>query len=96
MKLSRPAHVGKNGWPVRDVSPGSLPASLLQYETVNVPRVMTPWELDSHLRFLFGELQPNQDANAASGASLEFVRNWQATWSRCSRTARSVAFTRRC
>jgi LPS sulfotransferase NodH len=95
MKLSRPAHVGKNGWPVRDVAPGSVPAAPLQFETVNVPRVMTPWELDSHLRFLFGELQPNQDANAASGASLEFVRNWQATWSRYGDTQEGFADYRR-
>ena len=82
MKRSRPAHVGKNGWPVRDVAPGSVPEAPLQFETVNVPRVMTPWELDSHLRFLFGEMQPNQAVNDASGPTLEFVRNWQATWSR--------------
>ena len=82
MKLSRPAHVGKNRWPVRDVAPGSVPATPLQFETMNVPRVMTPWELDSHLRFLFGEMQPSQAVNDASGPTLEFVRNWQATWSR--------------
>ncbi|HEX4480493.1 MAG TPA: sulfotransferase [Rudaea sp.] len=82
MKRSRPSQAGKTGWPVRDVPPGSANAAPLQFETVNVPRVMTPWELDMHLRFLFGELKPHPSMKEVSGATLEFVRNWQATWSR--------------
>jgi LPS sulfotransferase NodH len=82
MKQSRPAQASKNGWPLREVPPGSVPDVPLQFETVNVPRVMTPWELDTHLRFLFGEMQPHPAMNEAKRITLEFIRNWQATWSR--------------
>lgn len=33
----------------------------LAYESVNVPQVMTPWELQSHLIFLLGEVAPDEN-----------------------------------
>jgi Sulfotransferase family/Aspartyl/Asparaginyl beta-hydroxylase len=82
MALSRPHEMGTKGWPVRDVPPQASAAAQLQFETVNVPRVMSPWELHSHLRFLFGEMPQLPLLGEAQGRTLAFIRDWQATWSR--------------
>ncbi len=82
MALSRPHHVGTQGWNVSDVAPqpGAMPE--LQYETINSPTVMSPWELHSHLSFLFGELTAQQPAIPdAQQAAMRFMRRWQALWS---------------
>ncbi len=82
MANSRPHHVGSNGWNVRQVLPhGDVPA--LQFESVNTPRVMSPWELHSHLSFLFSELKPQQPlAGELQQTVLRYLRRWQALWSR--------------
>jgi hypothetical protein len=83
MTRSRPHHVGTQGWATRDVLPQPGAAPELQFESVNTPRVMSPWELHSHLAFLFGELQPAQPAVAdAQQVAMRFMRRWQALWSR--------------
>jgi hypothetical protein len=82
MKLARPFEVGTAGWPIRDVPPDSTPAGDLQFELVNVPRVMSPWELHSHLHFLFGEMQQHPMLMEAQRATHDFMSNWRSTWSR--------------
>ena len=83
MTRSRPHHVGTQGWLARDVPPQSGAAPELQFESVNTPTVMSPWELHSHLSFLFGELAAQQPAIPdAQQAAMRFMRRWQALWSR--------------
>ena len=60
---------------------GALPA--LDFETVNVPVVMTPWEARDHLGFLYNELVPNQPAAAAVfAATSRFLHVWAGLWAR--------------
>lgn len=83
MANSRPHHVGSNGWNVRQVRPHDGAAPELQFESVNTPRVMSPWELHSHLSFLFSELKPQQPlAGELQRTVLGYLRRWQALWSR--------------
>lgn len=83
MTGSRPHHVGTQGWIVRDVPPQAGVVPELQFESVNTPTVMSPWELHSHLSFLFGELAAQQPAILdAQQAAMRFMRRWQALWSR--------------
>ena len=80
---SRPHHIGTNGWEIRDVAPNEGAAPALQFESVNTPRVMSPWELHSHLSFLFSELKPQQPlAGELQQTVLRYLRRWQALWSR--------------
>jgi len=82
MGQSRPHHIGTQGWNVREVPPQPGPVPELQFESVNSPTVMSPWELHSHLSFLFGELTAQQPAIPdAQQAAMRFMRRWQALWS---------------
>jgi hypothetical protein len=69
------------GWAPYPLEPtGAAPG--LEFETVNVPRVMSPWELREHLNFLLAEAAPNQPvAGAVAGLAFPFLHKWRALWS---------------
>lgn len=71
----------KPGWTAEHVVPvpGNRPA--LDIERINVPQVMTPWELREHIVFLLGEAQPNPRLAALQQTLLLFARRWHALWS---------------
>ncbi len=53
----------------------------LDFESVNAPVVMTPWEVREHIVFLLGEAVPTPELGAIRQALLTFSRRWQALWS---------------
>lgn len=70
------------GWEPRLVPPqpaASAPA--LDFEGVNIPVVMTPWELREHLFFLLGEAKPDPLLDGVRRAFEAFVHKWHALWS---------------
>jgi hypothetical protein len=71
--------IPKPGWQAQPVPPrDGEPA--LAFEAVNVPQVMSPWELREHLGFLVDESQPGPALAPIQQASGRFTRNWQALW----------------
>lgn len=68
-------------WAPRKIEPsGARPA--LQFETTNVPKVMTPWEIREHLSFLLSETVPNQPiAKEVARITGPFLHRWRALWS---------------
>lgn len=75
-------HPTPPGWSARMVppSPGAQPPAI-DFETVNVPIVMTPWEAREHTGFLYNELAPNQPAaGAAFAATSRFLHVWTGLW----------------
>ena len=83
MARSRPHQQNLPDWRAEFVAPQPQASADLQFETVNSPAVMSPWELHSHLSFLFGQLHPKQPAiPQAQQAARHFMRRWQALWSR--------------
>ncbi len=62
-----------------DYDPAVTPE--LALETANLPDIMTPWELDSHLSFLLGEAGKHPLAGEVRAASGRFRRVWRALWS---------------
>ncbi len=52
----------------------------LLFETVNVPVVMTPWEITSRIGFLIGDAVPHPALPALRQAAAQFCRHWQALW----------------
>ena len=68
-------------WAVRKIGPtGGNPA--LEFETVNVPKVMTPWELREHINFLLAEAKPRQPvAHEIGRIAMPFLHRWRALWS---------------
>lgn len=54
----------------------------LEFETVNVPKVMSPWEIREHINFLLAECLPRQPiAAAVAQVSSVFLHKWRALWS---------------
>ena len=83
MARSRPHHINAPDWKAELIAPQAQATTDLQFESVNSPPVMSPWELHSHLSFLFGQLRPQQPAiPEAQQAAMRFMRRWQALWSR--------------
>jgi hypothetical protein len=83
MVRSRPHHLNLPGWQAELVAPQAQASRELAFESLNSPAVMSPWELHSHLSFLFGQLRPQQPAiPEAQQTTMHFMRRWQALWSR--------------
>lgn len=49
-------------------------------ESVNVPAVMSPWELETHLRFLFEESVPHPSLAAVQRLAGQLLRAWRGLW----------------
>jgi hypothetical protein len=74
-------HMPKPGWQAQPVSPQPTHPDLA-YEAVNVPTVMSPWELREHIGFLIDESQPGPALAPIQQIAARFTRNWQALWAR--------------
>lgn len=71
---------GLSSWTPRLVKKGE-PANPIDYESLNIPTVMSPWELREHLNFLLSEVvagQPNELQVVT--ASSFFVECWRGLW----------------
>ncbi|MCW8806695.1 MAG: sulfotransferase [Rhodanobacter sp.] len=68
------------GWRAEEVAPQAGAHSELRYESVNVPVVMTPWELREHLGFLLNEVQPHPQLAAAQQLAGRFLHIWRVLW----------------
>jgi hypothetical protein len=55
---------------------------VLDFESTNVPVVMTPWEIREHISFLLREAVPDPRLAAIQRALSTFIRHWQAAWAR--------------
>jgi hypothetical protein len=57
-------------------------APQLEFETLNTPRVMSPWELKEHINFLLSEASPGQArVTEVMRAAGPFLHRWRALWS---------------
>jgi hypothetical protein len=74
-------HMPKPGWQAQPVPPQPVHPELA-YEAVNVPTVMSPWELREHIGFLIDESQPGPALAPIQQIAARFTRNWQAAWAR--------------
>ncbi len=68
------------GWQPRLCAPVAGLVPPLDYETRNVPPVMTPWEIRAHYAFLLQEALPHPDLTRVQLALLDFSRRWQSLW----------------
>ena len=76
----RPHGAVIEGWTPKRISADAEVATELEFESLNLPKVMTPWELRSHIGFLFTESLPHRDLPALQQSALRFLRRWQAQW----------------
>jgi len=70
------------GWRPQAVPPAAGTPESIEFESVNVPTVMTPWEVRAHVDFLLGDVQPHPQVAGTQQLCSLFVRDWHALWSR--------------
>jgi hypothetical protein len=68
------------GWQPQRLAPQPDVVTDLACEAVNVPTVMTPWEMRYHLGFLFEESLPHPALATAQQIAGRFLWTWQALW----------------
>lgn len=70
-------------WAPRMIAPFGASVSDLDLETVNVPKVMSPWEASEHIKFLLSEADPPNQPTlpAVTEASMRFLHTWRSLWS---------------
>jgi hypothetical protein len=65
---------------VRRIVPVAGAAPTLACESTNVPIVMNPWELRTHLSFLFSEALPHPQLQALQPLTARFHNRWRELW----------------
>jgi hypothetical protein len=70
------------GWAPKRVAPVPGKVAPFACETVNVPVVMSPWELNAHMGLLFDDVVPHPNVKQARAISQRFTRAWQGLWFR--------------
>lgn len=69
-------------WTARQFVPVGATIDQLEYEKENVPLVMTPWEIQGHVDFLFREAdQKHPRFMPIAHAASRFTHIWRALWS---------------
>lgn len=78
--IPRGAGAGAGGWQAMLVPPQAGRVEPFPCETINVPVVMSPWELNSHLSLLFADAVPHPQLQPVRASALRFARAWQGLW----------------
>jgi len=78
----RPHHAprGVGAWQPQPVSPKAGGSVVFPCESVNIPVVMSPWELNSHLSLLLVDAVPHPQLQRVRAISMRFARAWQGLW----------------
>jgi Sulfotransferase family/Aspartyl/Asparaginyl beta-hydroxylase len=83
-------HVGRGSspqtpipaWRPRPVAAAAGTLDAIEFESVNVPTVMTPWEIRIHVDFLLADVVPHPQVAGTHQLCSLFIRDWHALWSR--------------
>jgi LPS sulfotransferase NodH len=70
------------GWSAAAVAAQAGSVAMVEFESTNVPVVMTPWEAREHVNFLLGEAVQHPQVPGAQKICSRFLREWHALWSR--------------
>lgn len=78
----RPHNAPQAGWSPRRLAPVAAQVAEFACETVNVPMVMSPWELTSHFSLLFSDVEPHPNLQRVRAVTQKFTWGWQELWFR--------------
>lgn len=71
-----------SGQQVRHLAPGERPAGELAFEQINLPKVMSPWEIRCHLESVGAEVDDGPQLALVRERLDKFVAAWTAAWAR--------------
>jgi hypothetical protein len=75
-----PGRPAPANWAPRKIVPDSSANPSLRFESVNLPTVMTPWEMKEHIGFLLSEVAPHPNLPVVQQAATRMISRWQAFW----------------
>ena len=82
MRRSRSHDQNVSGWQAQHVRAGGE-KPVLDYESFNLPAVMSPWEVREHLSFLMSETRPAEALRAFAQSMVgPFALEWHALWAK--------------
>lgn len=61
---------------------GDTPAHSLDFEQINAPRIMSPWEMGTHVTYIGEWTDPQPGRDEIFAALDKFVMAWAGTWAR--------------
>ena len=76
----RPHDAPHAGWQSVHIAPKPGEVAPFACERVNVPTVMSPWELNDHLGLLFADAVPHPNLPQVRQIAMRFARQWQGLW----------------
>ena len=76
----RPHAAAVAGWSPRRVAPVEGERAAFPCETANVPAVMSPWELNTHLALLFNDARPHPNLPVMGQIAGRFARASRGLW----------------
>lgn len=69
-----------DGWMPKRIVPDASAPREFACESVNVPAVMSPWELSQHLSFLIAEALPHPQLVFLQQRAGQLIRQWKGLW----------------
>jgi hypothetical protein len=69
-----------DGWQPKMIVPQPELKPSLAFEAVNVPAVMSPWELSAHLALLFKDAEPHPQLPQVQQFAAQLMRTWRGLW----------------
>ena len=66
----------------RLVAPGTAPKRTLQFEQINTPAVMSPWEMKAHVAYITGWTDEQPGRDEVSQILDRFLMAWGGSWAR--------------
>lgn len=78
----RPHNMPEQGWSARMVAPLDGVRPPLPLETMNIPAIMSPWEMQSHFALLFAEALPNPQLGRVQQLTSGLLSTWRGLWAR--------------
>ena len=70
----------RDGWVPKRIAPDAAARRGFAWESVNVPAVMSPWELGQHLSFLIAEALPHPQLAFLQQRAGQLIRQWKGLW----------------
>ncbi|HEV7340567.1 MAG TPA: aspartyl/asparaginyl beta-hydroxylase domain-containing protein [Sphingopyxis sp.] len=71
---------GRDGQPAQTVAPGSVGERPLAYEQVNLPTIMSVWEIRCHIDYLLQQCAATPARDAIAARMEQFANAWGALW----------------
>jgi len=78
----KPHSMALPNWTPQKVAPNPGHKAELEYEQLNAPEIMNPWELRDHIQFLLREARPGPQVQQVGAVLTPFHRVWRSLWAR--------------